>query len=256
MVSNFLLRDWLAEFFPFLTGFLPIWSAIWGVCLLLIMTLSHLFKPRLRPVVSLFDRDSGVRAHGLRYRVHQEESERSEELQERTLLSWFFRFWTNFASAPSLSVLAFAIPIWFFSQRLTFEGETEKAFQETQRWLLPLFCYFGSMGLSYVLKRHFKRPRPERRAGAFGHRLKDGSFPSGHSLTAFCFWIPMVFVVASQLPILLTGLFAAGALLIVLLTGTSRIYMAVHWASDVLGGFAIGTIWTALFLLFCHRWFL
>lgn len=250
-----LLRAWLAEFLPFLLNFFPIWLSVWALCLFLLIALSRPLKPRLHSQVALLDDRLGSRMRSWRYRSQSSSGGGSGEAgSERTLLSWFFRFWTNFASAPSLSVFAFAVPIWFFSQRLS--ASSGEAFEETQKWLLPLFGYFGSMGLSYVLKRVFKRPRPVRKSGAFGYRLRDGSFPSGHSLTAFCFWVPMVFSVASQTTVITSFSFALVAALIVLLTGTSRIYMAVHWASDVLGGFAIGAVWMALFLPICSGWFL
>jgi len=39
-------------------------------------------------------------------------------------------------------------------------------------------------------------------------------------------------------------IFGIAATLVVLLTGMSRIYLAVHWPSDVMGGYCIGTLWT------------
>jgi undecaprenyl-diphosphatase len=103
------------------------------------------------------------------------------------------------------------------------------------------------MGLSYILKRVFKRVRPLRKEGSFGHALRDGSFPSGHSLTAFAFWMMCVFALALiGASIASTLLFAVVAIAIVFLTGLSRIYMAVHWPSDVAGGFVIGAVWTVV----------
>jgi undecaprenyl-diphosphatase len=101
------------------------------------------------------------------------------------------------------------------------------------------------MLLSYVSKRIFKRVRPPIESGAFGHRLvRDPSFPSGHSLTSFCFWSMIVVSSIHQgAPLAIVLGLAALALAIILLTGLSRVYMRVHFPSDVLGGWTIGIVW-------------
>ena len=198
-------------------------------------------------------------ARVLRYKLRQADAalEPNTPPSERVLLTWFFRFWTNFASAPSLSIIAFSIPSGFFALGLADNSVSpSEVFWNHRYWLQPAFCYFGSMGLSYILKRVFKRLRPVRHKGAFGHALQDGSFPSGHSLTAFCFWMAMISSVYYQMYSLTAFVaFAFIAISIVLLTGLSRIYMAVHWPSDVAGGYVIGAVWTTIFLFACIGWF-
>jgi undecaprenyl-diphosphatase len=155
---------------------------------------------------------------------------------ERVRRTNFFRFWTNFASAPSLSIFSLATAIW----------ATGNA-QSPRLFYLPGLCYGGSMLLSWVSKRVFKRVRPARAPGAFGHKLADGSFPSGHSLTSFCFWVmlPVAALLAGLAPLLVALLLLAG-IVVIILTGLSRIYLGVHFPSDVLGGFGIGAAWCAL----------
>lgn len=234
---------WLHDFLLFLPVFFPLWLGAWLICLALLIVDFQILRPRCKTRVAQFDRAVGQWASRLRYRGGHNAP------GERILLTWFFRFWTNFASAPSLSVLAFAVPLWFVAGH---GPDLAESFSIRTHWLLPLFCYFGSMGLSYVLKRVFKRSRPVRDKGAFGHRLKDGSFPSGHSLTAFCFWMPMIVsVFRDTQSAAVTGVFAVIAVLIVALTGLSRIYMVVHWPSDIVGGYLIGAVWTAIFLSMC-----
>ncbi len=183
-------------------------------------------KKHLRPALLRLDEQVRFWALGLRYRV------RGQNDSERHFWTWFFRFWTNFASAPSLSLLSLALGVLFVAWR----GADGKLF------FLPGLAYAGSMMLSFVSKRVFKRVRPLRDKGAFGHKLKDGSFPSGHSLTALCFWI-MFAVCAFVAGLSWAPFLAVVGIAIVLLTGLSRVYMGVHWPSDVLGGYTIGVIW-------------
>jgi len=265
-----LLGAWLYAFFPFfLLRVLPFWFGAWLITLLVLLFSFKALKPRLRSRVLKFDEAMNQWARALRYKLRRADAalEPNTPPSERVLLTWFFRFWTNFASAPSLSVIAFLVPLWFYhrswnsteqgaEQYVDSSGYLNSYFDSTRHWLLPAFCYFGSMGLSYILKRVFKRLRPVRHKGAFGHGLQAGSFPSGHSLTAFCFWMAMIASVSHQSQSLIATIaFAVIAILIVALTGLSRIYMAVHWPSDVAGGYVIGLVWTIVFLLTCSHLF-
>jgi membrane-associated phospholipid phosphatase len=251
MGTSSLIGAWLREFLPFVIEFFPRWFGIWLVCLVVLVFGFKAIRSNARSLVGRVDTVFSQWARRMRYKNAMSDPEGTE----RVGLTWFFRFWTNFASAPCLGFLAFAIPIWAYINYISRTPDLSLPLQElrnTLPWLLPTFCYYGSMGLSYVLKRVFRRARPLREKGAFGHRLKDGSFPSGHSLTAFSFWVPFIVTVSLLTHSLsLTSGFAVIALSIVGLTGLSRIYMAVHWPSDVLGGYIIGAVWTAIFLVTC-----
>lgn len=206
----------------------PRFVLAWVVTLAVLMVIFVGLKPRMRgPLLRL---DTRVRdwARLLRYRDH------TDPTTDRALRTWFFRFWTNFASAPSLIVLSIGLATWAMGS-----GQARATLL-----FFPGFCYMGSSFLSYCSKRVFKRPRPTRAEGSFGHKMKDGSFPSGHSLTSFCFWAGCVLVAGllgmGALPY---ALLALGTALTVLFTGLSRIYLGVHFPSDVLGGYVIGIAW-------------
>lgn len=99
--------------------------------------------------------------------------------------------------------------------------------------------------LNLLLKEIVQRPRPE------GFRLaaETGfSFPSGHSMAAMAFFGLIVWMVWRYerdrgQRLLLT----AGFSFIILMIGVSRVYLGVHYASDVIGGFCASLIWLAAY---------
>ena len=81
------------------------------------------------------------------------------------------------------------------------------------------------------------------------------SFPSGHSTVAATFYGTVAFLLIRGLrgePLrVLIGVFAG---LIILAVGVSRVYLGVHYPSDVLAGWAAGTLWVVLLVLAEHLW--
>ncbi len=235
---------------PFLflniASILGIFVVSWLATCVALVILFFFSKPRLKERALHIDRTVRARAHRVRFGSHEHEDEILR--RERVILTWFFRFWTNFASAPSLITASLVVPL------VAYRHEMGSGVFDSHRaavWLLPGLCYSGSMLLSFVLKRVFRRQRPPLQKGDFGYKLiKDPSFPSGHSLTSFCFWafVPVAAQMsgASQNVVITLGFVACA---IVLLTGLSRIYLRVHFPSDVMGGFLIGTVWTCVCLM-------
>jgi undecaprenyl-diphosphatase len=99
-------------------------------------------------------------------------------------------------------------------------------------------------GLSEAQKYWIARVRPEIEPHLVV--VKTSSFPSGHAASSMIFYL--------ALAIALTGhtrwnhIAAAGAVLLSLLIGTSRVMLGVHWPSDVIGGWAFGMLWVLLTL--------
>lgn len=99
--------------------------------------------------------------------------------------------------------------------------------------------------LNVLLKELVQRPRPE----DINLVVETGfSFPSGHSMVAMAFFGLLVWLVWHyEKDRTLRLACCAGFLLIILLIGISRIYLGVHYASDVLAGFCISLAWLAMY---------
>ena len=109
----------------------------------------------------------------------------------------------------------------------------------------------GGVLLMLLLKQFFNRPRP---LVPLLEPVKGLSFPSGHALMSMSFYGLLIFLVWENvrnqfwkwvLTILL--------LVFILLIGFSRIYLRLHYFSDVMAGFAAGIIWLSLSIWVVRR---
>ncbi len=114
---------------------------------------------------------------------------------------------------------------------------------------LLLIAVIGGVVLSVLLKLGFDRPRPD--IVPHGSIVTSPSFPSGHSTMSAVVYLTIGALIARFRPDPRVKIYililAAGVSFIV---GISRVYLGVHWPTDVLAGWAIGAGWA----LFC--WFI
>jgi undecaprenyl-diphosphatase len=96
--------------------------------------------------------------------------------------------------------------------------------------------------LNWILKSVFQRPRP---LPFFGLTVPASySFPSGHSLAAFCFYGALAALVTARLrSTFWSALVWAGAVVLIVAVGFSRLYLGLHYPSDIIGGYATGFVW-------------
>lgn len=99
----------------------------------------------------------------------------------------------------------------------------------------------GAGTLDYVLKLTFHRPRP---LAFFGTSPASFSFPSGHALGSFCFYGVLAAVLSDRTAGRKSRFFIwLAAALLVGMIGLSRIYLGVHYPSDVIAGYLAGAVW-------------
>ncbi|MDQ3660698.1 MAG: phosphatase PAP2 family protein [Actinomycetota bacterium] len=111
------------------------------------------------------------------------------------------------------------------------------------RW--PVFLAWtvvGSLGLDNLIKTLVDRPRPD------FHRLTDvtgSAFPSGHSSAAAALFLALAFLLTRRMNGGRAWVWGVAAML-AFLVAASRVYLGAHWPTDVIGGLALGGLWTAV----------
>jgi undecaprenyl-diphosphatase len=101
----------------------------------------------------------------------------------------------------------------------------------------------GTLVLDLALKYSFARLRP---LPFFGPMPRTPSFPSGHALFSFCFYGVLAGLLADRIESRrLQVLVWTCAAVLVGAIGLSRIYLGVHYPSDVIAGYLTGTLWVS-----------
>ena len=151
-----------------------------------------------------------------------------------------FRFVTNLGDWPVVMFATLAL-LFFFLYR----GDRDHA-------SVVLVTMTGAGILDATLKLAFHRLRPDPFFG--GAKPTTYSFPSGHALISFCFYG----LIAGMLSFYLEKRWqrvlswcVAGTL--IALIGLSRIYLGVHWPSDVLAGYSAAIIWMGAVRVMARR---
>lgn len=110
--------------------------------------------------------------------------------------------------------------------------------------ILLLASASGGLALTAVLKLGFNRPRPSVLVPAV-HTLSS-SFPSGHAMSAAIVYLTVAYLAARlHRQKWARWLVMTAAMILITLVSFSRIYLGVHYPSDVIAGVAIGLAWAA-----------
>lgn len=147
-------------------------------------------------------------------------------------LTAIMRFLTIFGSSAVMTPLAlFALAVCYISR----EFHALKVLAAT---------FAGALVLEFLLKIAFHRARPEPFFDIA--RPASYSFPSGHALFSFCFFAGLAVLIGRRLGSAKVKI-AVWLIAVILIFGIgfSRIYLGVHYPSDVLAGYTAGLVWVA-----------
>ena len=159
--------------------------------------------------------------------------------QEDFLAFSFFNGLTNLASTSVIIILS-AVVLLFLIYR--------KRYKDI---LLFVFTLGGGAVIEILLKSLVHRTRP---IGALVDASRY-SFPSGHALKAVLFFSLLIYLFLRNFKRDLSRYaFVFTCAVLILLIGFSRVYLHVHWVSDVIGGFLFGLSWLFFSLVVCD-WF-
>ncbi len=149
---------------------------------------------------------------------------------------WLEEAGRDFTALGGVGVLAFltAVVVVF----LFMQGKRHAA-------LFVLGAVVSGVLLSSLLKAGFDRPRPD----LVPHEsiVYSASFPSGHSMMSAVTYLTLGALLARVQPNHRLKAFLLGvAVLLTVLVGVSRVYLGVHWPTDVLAGWTAGAAWASL----------
>ncbi|MBE9139529.1 phosphatase PAP2 family protein [Nodosilinea sp. LEGE 07088] len=204
---------------PRLMSFIATVGLIWlGVCALVLLGLSHLSNEVLEQEAFVFDE------HSLLW-IHQF----ANPTLDQVMLAI-----TQLGNPSTVVPLACIGVSWFCLRR---------------RWQMALFFFVTCLGgavLSTGLKLAFSKVRP-----ALWPQLiteTTYSFPSGHALGAMVLYGLIAYLLAHRYAPVRGLMYGAAAVLIGAI-GLSRLYLGVHWPTDVLAGYSVGFLWLSVCIL-------
>jgi len=153
-------------------------------------------------------------------------------------------------SSPRLTLLAEGISQLGSLVIFILAGALLVVFLWQRRWgaaLTLILVTAGAQVLNDLLKGLFQRTRPEPLTGLID--VQQYSFPSGHAMVAAAFYLYVAYLCWRLVRGWWRGALVAGLVLLVLLIGLARLYLGVHYLSDVIAGYLAGFVWTLAVIL-------
>jgi undecaprenyl-diphosphatase len=155
----------------------------------------------------------------------------------------------NGIASPRLTDLMVFASVWGAPRRLAILAVVAVVVFLARSWrrgaVLVVVTLLGAALLDGGLKLLFGRTRPVAFYEIYPSP-ESFSFPSGHALFAMAFFGGLAVLLWGRLAhVALRVAVVLLALVLILLIGFSRIYLGVHYPTDVVGGFAAGTVWVA-----------
>lgn len=159
---------------------------------------------------------------------------------ESNQLTTIMKFLSFVGSTPVVIILSILILFLLY-----------KVFKNRHELVLFVAALVGSALLNLLLKEIFERARPD------FHRLVEisgYSFPSGHAMNAFTFYGTVTFLLWRHVHVRRgRSALLLGSAIMVLGIGVSRIYVGVHYPTDIIGGYFASATWLGFSIWFFQR---
>lgn len=140
---------------------------------------------------------------------------------------------TSLGSVAVLGIVSFVVVAYLLLERSRAEA------------LLVLVAVLGGVAINSLLKIQFARPRPDLFVPAA--KVFTASFPSGHAaLSAITYMTLAALLARTTMDQRLRYYFVAIAVALTFMIGVSRVYLGVHFPTDVLAGWCIGSAWALI----------
>lgn len=213
------LSFWLQNIYPRIAPLIATIGAVGlATCLLIVFVLSQLFEEVLDREAFAFD---------------------------TTLLLWLHQFSNPMLDRVMLTITTLGnprvvVPVAAVSLVILW---LQRYKQEAK--IFAIACLGGTI-LNTGMKLAFSKPRPE-----LWHRLiteTSFSFPSGHALGSVVLYGFLAYVLSIHYPKYSQIIYTLAGVLIIAI-GLSRLYLGVHWPTDVLAGYGIGFLWLRVCIL-------
>lgn len=149
----------------------------------------------------------------------------------------FVTFITDLGDVITYAIIIVVVAVWLLVGK------------KNIRWLIQSFIILTSTSLLNILIKHYiDRPRPD-----LEMRLVEASsysYPSGHSMCALAFYGFLIYLAYKKVEHRWIKVLAFIFLpLLILGIGASRVYLGVHYPSDVIAGFAAGLFWLVFLIM-------
>ena len=171
----------------------------------------------------------------LKKRLNNLDNSFYNKIKITNLKTTIFKIITNLASAKFVTLLCLVLLIFVKNK------------------VIPITIIINMLimwGLIGILKNTFKRKRPNI------NRLveeKGYSYPSGHTMTATIFYGFIIFlIIISNLTLPLKWILIISLALLILFVGYTRVYLGVHFLSDVIGAILFGSSYLLLYIYFTY----
>ena len=165
---------------------------------------------------------------------------------DKWVTAWLQRHGTQYGESIFLFVSLFGDQA--LDAILVATGILFLARRDWNRLLALIVTCGGGALLNYMLKASFHRARPD---AAAQFATDAWSFPSGHATDSLISYGLLTYWLRARFPRWRTPIFVA-CLALVALIGYARIYLGVHYLSDVMGGYLSGGVWLAVCITAYH----